>query len=831
MLHRSFVLRQFTHSGSQTAVFVSCVALAIVTVIALNGFRASVNDEMIQDARALHGGDIIIHSHQESSAPLSSAIAALEKRGDVKSTIAVGFYSVVRAVGREDSRLSSLKVTGPGYPFYGRVELASGRPFEDVLVQGSAIVERALLDRLGLQVGDRLHVGSTILTIRDVVLFEPDRPVNLFAFGPRVFAPVDDLEAMDLIKKGSRIQYDTLIQVMDPQRVVRIADELRSLAIEGQERVDTFRTAESRVKKFFDNFLFFLGLVSTFTLLLSGIGIQSTLGAFLREKERSIAIMKTVGATSRFIVIQFTVVLGGLGMLGTLVGLACGSLLQIYLPSLFRGLIPIGVKASFSLWSLTEGLVLGTVVVGLFAFLPLYRIKDLKPSAIFRKEVVADTSCRPTWFAALVVFLVFGGMVLLRLRDLQVGLWFMGGVAGLISATALLAQAVLWVLKRMRVSSLVVKQASRGLFRPGNATRSIIVTLAASLSILFSMYLIEANIDSSFVRSYPPDAPNVFLLDIQSAQLAEFSEALGGEAEYYPVVRGRVAAINGVAVDLDRERQSKRDNLAREFNLTYRERLLEDEQLVDGKSLFHPDWEGVQVSVLDTVTEMTPMKVGDVISFRVQGVPMEAKVSSIRTRNGGLIQPFFYFVFQESALKDAPQTVFTALRVPREQIASLQNRIVTRFPNVSVIDVTQTVSSLANIMHKLSGITRFFTLFSMMAGLLIVIGSIFATRFDRIRESVYFKILGARNSFILSVFTTESLILGLVSGLLALLLSQVGSWVISARVLGIPYRPFWGASLVMILATMLLVAVVGIVSSLSILKQKPVIFLREHAEE
>jgi putative ABC transport system permease protein len=315
------------------------------------------------------------------------------------------------------------------------------------------------------------------------------------------------------------------------------------------------------------------------------------------------------------------------------------------------------------------------------------------------------------------------------------------------------------------------------------------------------------------------------------AQLAELSEALGGGAEYYPVVRGRVAAINGVAVDLDQERQSRRDNLAREFNLTYRERLLEDEKLVEGKSLFHSDWEGVQVSVLDTVTEMTPMKVGDVISFKVQGVPMEAKVSSIRTRNGGLIQPFFYFVFQESALKDAPQTVFTALRVPREQIASLQNRIVARFPNVSVIDVTQTVSSLASIMHKLSGIARFFTLFSMMAGLLIVISSIFATRFDRIRESVYFKILGARNAFILSVFTTESLILGLVSGLLALLLSQAGSWIISARVLGIPYRPFWGASLVMILATMLLVAGVGIVSSLSILRQKPVIFLREHAEE
>lgn len=831
MLHKSFIVRQLTHSGNQTLVFVLCVALAIVTVVALNGFRRSVNRTMVEDARVLLAGDILIHSRREISEPLFNAVQTLEKRGEVRSTRTYAFYSVVRAVGREESLLSALKVVGAGYPFYGRVELESGRPLEEVLVQGGAIVERALLDRLSLRIGDRLHVGSATLTIRDVVLSEPDRPVNLFTFGPRVFASIEDLDAMDLMRKGSRIHHDILIQVEDPREVPRIAEELRSFAVRDQERIDTFRTAESRVKKFFDNFLFSLSLVSIFTLLLAGIGIQSALGAFLREKERSIAIMKTVGATSRFITAQFMAVLSILGVVGTLVGLVCGSLLQFVLPSLFRGLIAGDVEVSFSLWSFGEGLVLGTVVVMLFAFLPLYGTKHLKPGVIFRKEQPATPQGWPTLLAVSTIFLIFTGMVLWQLEDIRAGLWFTAGVLGLITIAAVMTQLGLWGLKKGRVSSLIARQALKGLFRPGNATRSIIVTLSCSLAILFSIYLIEQNIDATFIRSYPPDAPNVFFLDIQPTQVAEFSETLGSEAEYYPVVRGRITAINGVDLDLDQERKSRGDNLARELNLTYRDRLLDDESLIQGQDLFRGDWEGLQVSVLDTVTDMRPMKVGDVIHFKIQGAPIEARVSSIRTRSGGLIQPFFYFVFQESVLKDAPQTIFAALRVPREQISSLQNRMVARFPHVSVIDVTQTVSTLAEIMHKLSRITRFFTAFSMLAGLLIIISSILATRLDRIRESVYFKILGARNGFVLRVFTLESLIIGLVSGFLAFLLSQTGSWIISSRLLKISYSLYPGASLLMILTTMLLVAGVGGLSSLSILKQKPVNFLREQEED
>jgi putative ABC transport system permease protein len=568
-----------------------------------------------------------------------------------------------------------------------------------------------------------------------------------------------------------------------------------------------------------------------FTLLLAGLGIQSALRALLKEKEATIAIMKAVGATSSFITSQFLVVLGVLGLTGTLTGLAFGSLVQVCLPALFRGLIPQGVEPTFSVRIIFEGFFLGTGVVALFAFLPLQQLKHIKPSAIFRKEDSLPPRGLPSWLVGSAILLLFTGLALWQLNDFQIGLLFVFCAAAFLSVAAMTTRLLLLALKRARPRSLVTRQALRGLFRPRSATHSIVVTLTASLSILFSIYLLEQNLDETFIRSYPSNLPNVFFLDIQPVQLEAFSEELGMDAEYYPVVRGSVTEINGTPIDPEEESRKRGDNFAREFNLTYRDHLLRDESLVEGRSLFREDGQEIQVSVLDTVVKMKAMKVGDRIGFKIQGIPMEARISSIRTREGELFQPFFYFVFQEDVLKDAPQTIFTALRIEPDRIASVQSRIVSRFPNVTVVDVTQTVSALGNVMHRLSTITRFFTLFSMSAGILILVSSVFSTRYSRIREAVYFKILGAPKLFVLRVFALENALIGLLSALLALLLSQAGCKIITGNLLDIPYKPFPWASFILVVGTVSLVTTVGLLSSLSILKHKPVAFLREQTEE
>ena len=357
------VRRQLTGSLHQAAIFVLCVVLSLVTLVSLSGFSRSVHSSFLKDARQLHAADIIIHAHSPLSQPLLLELSALEKQRKIVSARTYEFYSIVRTTKGDASLLSSLKVVDPGYPFYGSVQLSSARPFGDVMTPGSIVVEQALLDRLHLGIGDRVRIGKAAFTIRDTVLLEPDQPVNFFSLGPRVFIPGHDLAALELVGQGSRVDYTLLVKVIDQKDLDRVALRLKAVSLSGFERVETFRTAESGVKRFFDNFLFFLNLIGIFTLLLAGIGIQSSLTAFLAEQERTIAIMKAVGAGSPFIIRNYFALVFVLGSIGTAIGLGASFLLERLLPGLFQGLLPASIELTISGAAVAEGVVLGCVVV------------------------------------------------------------------------------------------------------------------------------------------------------------------------------------------------------------------------------------------------------------------------------------------------------------------------------------------------------------------------------------------------------------------------------------------------------------------------------------
>jgi putative ABC transport system permease protein len=842
MLDIHLVRRQIAGSRHQAFVFVLCVALSLVTLVSLSAFSRSVHMTFLKDARALHGADIIIHSHAPLSSSLVNELAALSKQGHVESARVYEFYSVVRAIRghsasrrhdegeQPDTLFSNLKVVEPGYPFYGTIVLASGKPFSEVLTRGGIIVEQLLLDRLSLRPGDSLKIGDAVFVIKDVVLQEPDRPVNFFSLGPRIFISSRDLASLDLVGKGSRVNYTVLARVGNQSDLDRITKQLRSASSKDAERVDTFQTAESGIKRFFDNFLFFLNLIGIFTLLLAGIGIQSSLTAFLREQERTIAIMKAIGARGGFIILHYSAVVVSLGLAGTILGLAASNLLERVLIGLFQGLLPSGIEAGISAASMLEGLVLGSVVVMLFTLHPLRQLLSVRPRAIFGKVDQTQHGLFP-WLFILANVFFFSVMVMWKLREIRTGAYFVLGLALLITISFVCADGLLRVLKRKPVGSLVFRQALKGLFRPGNATRSIIVTLTASLVVISSLTLVQRNLDETFVRSYPPDSPNLFFVDIQTSQKDRFAQALGMDAIYYPVVRGTVLSVNSEQINREKESQKRGDNLGREFNLTYREHLLGDERIVAGGDLFRPDWTDTQVSIMDTVAKMRAMKIGDTIVLRVQGIPISARISSIRTRTHASLQPFFYFVFQEATLKDAPQTLFTAIRIEKGRVPALQNRMATLFPNVSIIDVTETIGVFARIMTRLSRIVNFFTLFSVAAGVLIIVSSVFATRYARVQEAVFFTILGARSRFVLAVFAAENLFIGLASGLLAFVLSQTTTFIICKYALDVPFASFIGVNLAIVGITMIVVIAAGLGASVPALHQKPAAFLREQAEE
>ncbi|MBX3012740.1 MAG: ABC transporter permease [Caldilineaceae bacterium] len=830
--HPTFIRRQLTSTGNQSLVLISCVALAMVTLVALRGFGDSVNRALLRDARALQAADIVIDSNFPLSAPLQQAIQQLVTTGEAEAANLYEFLSVVRVATGEATLLANLKVVDPGYPFYGTVTLASGRAFHTVLQPGVVVVAPEVLERLQLQVGDTLRIGQATLTIGDVVTFEPDRPVTLFTLGPRIFIPSADLAALDLVKEGSRVNYTVLLQLSMEAQLNSVTEQLRAVR-EPQEEVENYRSARSGVQRFFDNLLLFLGLVAIFTLLLAGIGIQSALTALLRERSQTIAVIKTMGASGRFVTVNWLAVVLLLGLVGTVLGIAAGFCLALWLPQLLGNLLPSNLQLTISLRTLGEGILLGLVVVTCFTFLPIYQLDELKPNFIFRKENPPFVWRLPYLLVLLGLVAFFVAMVFWQLQRFWLSLYFIGSVLGLLALAALLTYGALWLIQRLPLSSLIFRQALRGLFRPRNATHSIIVTLSAALAVIFSIYLLEQNLKAAFVAAYPADAPNVVFLDLQPDQLPTFDQLLDQPVEYYPVIRATILAINGQTIHMAQEEQRPGDNLARTFNLTYRDDLLADEAIVQGGTLFPTTpltdhQPRVPVSLLDELRELYPFALGDQITFRIQGVPLEAVVTSIRTRTAAEdFRPFFLFVFPTAVLQSAPQTIFTATQLPPAQIGPLRNRIVAALPNVTVIDITETITNAALVAERLVQIIRFFTLFSVLAGVLIVVSSIFATRQARIQEAVYYKVLGARRRFVQQVFMVENLLLGLISALLALLMAQIGSWALCHYLFAINYHPAPGASLGLLLATIVLVVGVGMAASGAILRSKPILILRE----
>ncbi|RJQ55662.1 MAG: FtsX-like permease family protein [Desulfobacteraceae bacterium] len=831
MIHSGFIMREIARSSKQAVVFCLCVALSLTSLTAFSGFSKSVYRTLSADARKLHAADIIVHSHEKLSDELDRAISAEIREGAAVRTRYYEFYSVVRTADDRASVLSNVKIVEKEYPFYGEVVLNSGRPFQEMLKAGQAVVEQPLLDRLGIGIGAPLKVGYTTLIVADVVVSEPDRPVSVFSFGPRVFVSSRDLDAVGLVETRSRINHQTLLKVPDERRTDAVFTRLRQAAQNDGVRVDTFRTARTRVKRFLDNFIFFLNLIGIFILIISGVGIQNTLTAFFNEKQQTIAVMKAVGASSRQVIRHFVPVVFLLGVLGTSIGISAGIGVQFGLARLLAAFFPSGITPSVSWSGIAESLALGFAVMALFTFLPLHRLKELRPVMIFRKETAFPHKRRAVYAFAAGFMLFFFGLVMRHMQNLRFGIYFAAAVIGLILISALSARLLLWILKRIPIRQMVVRQAVKGLFRQGNATQAVIVTLTASLSVIFAIYLIEQNLDATYVTSYPADAPNLYVLDIQPSQREAFAALVAQPMTFHPVVRAQVTAINDKPIDRRAESVKRNDNLGRTFNLTYRQNLLDDEQIIRGRRLFRSDWNEPQVSVLDTVLEMHEMKIGDTIGFNIQGVPLTARISSIRTRITDSLNPFFYFVFEEKTLQPAPQTIFTALKVPKDRIGPLQSRMVKAFPNISVIDLSATIQVFARILEKLSTIVRGFSILSMAAGILILISAVFATRSERITESVYYKILGARRSFVGKVFALEILVLSLLSAMLALFMSQTIAFLVCRYSLDIAYHPFLFSCGLITGAALLVIITVGLIPTRSILAKKPIAYLREQPDE
>jgi len=838
----AMAVREMRASWRRLLFFFICLSIGVGSIVAIRSVIQSVRGVFAGEARGLISADLIISSNQ----PFDDAITARigERLDAVKATshLSVEVATMVRAAdpSRTATRMVELRAVEKGFPHYGTLKLAGEQPFDYSLLQGFGVIVRPeLLAQLGLQVGDRLLIGTQPFTIRGILEGEPGRRMGAFSLGPRVFASYDDVRTTGLLTYGSRASYQRLVKVADAgfdPLVKSLRDDFASSFV----RFRSYKATEDDIGEDFARAENYLSLVGLVIVILGGIGVSSVTRVFVQQKIRSIAILKCLGGRSGQLLTIYMTQVVALGLVGSAFGVLLAGAAIASIPSTLAAGAMAGVSVDYSLTpgAVAQGFGIGVLVSVLFSVVPLLEIRDVKPSLLLRAEkakrkfdivqiavvagVIAGLVALTVWQAG---SLRIGGIVAIGFAAAALVLHFAG--LGLIKAIQPLSQATWFPLRH------AVLQLSR----PGSQANIVLLAVGLGSFFIVGVRSLQENLISEFTVNLSPDLPDMFLLDVQQDQVAGMTALLKRwqrpstpEPRLLPVLRARVTGVRGQELWLERYEDVRgRGSLAREYTITYRPALERNETVIAGDFWdATPSAQG-EVSIEESLRERFRINIGDTVRFDVMGRVIEARVSSVRrvdwsdSRAGG-----FMFVFRPGLLEQAPHGFISFFRGPEDggDRAKLQGELVTRFPNVSVIDGREMLMTLRTIIENVTLAVTVVGSLVVLSGLLILIGAVAMTKFRRLYEAAIFKTLGATRRTIASVLLLEYGVLGALAGTIGSVGAIALTWGISRFALEIPWTPMPLISLSGIVISSVLVALVGVTASWEVLHKKPLATLR-----
>lgn len=829
------IIRDIKFNKAQSILFILCLVFSIGTFISVDSIKYSIQNYVEKDSKALAGGDIIIESRREYSENITNYLNLLKRNPEIKVVNSLEFTTLVYNLNNNNSQLIEVEVLDSGYPLYGNVILENNNSFEEYFKKDFIITERNLIQLLNSNKDDNYKIGNHTFKITEFLISQPDVPLDLFKLGPKVLINSENLEEINLVGDKSRVDYNTYIKIESDTLREQIYTDLNKIKNE-RERIQYYYEEGNSLERFVDNFLFFIKLISIFIIFLSSVALTSILKSLLNELESTIAIKKVIGENSKSILKYYLSFVTVLSILGFFLSILFSYLLSKIFPIVFEGLIPKEISLNISIISIFTGLIITIFVVALFTYLPLSNIKSIRPYSIFRKEEINRNDKKNITITYSIIALFFGLLIFFELGELTESIYIILGIIIILLVLYILSFISLYLIKfiKNKINFLSLKLAINGLSRIGSKTNLIILSISLSLTLIFSLVFIEANLQNQFVAAFPDNSPNLFLLDIPKDDITGVRNLIPTEIEVYPVIRAPILEINGKSIKQINEELGPGEPVTRDFSITYTN-LLKTEKIIDSyddeNKMFVEEWKYnnvVQVSVLDDIAQRLNLKLGDEILFSVQGIELKAKVVSFRTRTEEGVNAFFYFTFEEEVLKNAPQTVFATARVETNEITKYQNIIAKEYPQITVINGESTAKTIGDIIERLSSTVSFFTLFSLIGGILILISSIYATNIQRIKESVYYKLVGANKKLITKIFLLEYFIIGFLSSLIAVVFSLLVSFGISTFFLEINFTWLIYEAFTYLGITIIIIMIIGFISIRRAINKKPIEYIREN---
>ena len=769
--------------------FLITLVLSLATYLTLDSIQQSVDTYINDNQRALVGGDLILNSKQDWP---SEILAQVETVADTQIVYDYQFSAMV--VTDEQTLLASVKAVSPAYPLYGEAELASGQPLWQQLSAANVVVAPEVLNSLNASVGDQITIGDAEFIISDVLTKEPDRPLTAFGFGGRVLMHQDALAATNLLGQRSRINYRIELagapELMAVQRdkLTQILNNYPDIELSDAESADT------SVSRISDNVLMFLKLLVIAVLLLSAVAMYGVITAFVTKQQSSNAIRLALGEPLKSLKRSYYQLLIVTTIIACVAAVIVSfGLLKVGQPYLIA-ILPADVGLAINPISAIKTIIIALVLTLLIAQRGLSTLSSTKPATLLNQGASTNSQNLP-WYRSLP--LLWYGLMLVGLyvffayevNSLLLGAQLLVGLTAFVAIFWLLARGWLWLLTKFANHSNISwmqRIAIHNLARKGNQSALFFVTLSLSVAVLTLITTLNHSINAQFINAYPEDAPNLFLLDIQSDQHDEINNIIAAPVSYYPVIRARVVTANNIPVQ-DIEPADGFDDPARVFNLSYADTVMDTEFITDAvenDKLYTPiktsDNDPAQtvapLSILDTAASLLNVGMGDQVRFNIQGIEIVGQITSIRSRYEKGPSPYFYFLFEPEVLAAAPQIQFATARVAADDIPKLQGQLVREFPAVTTIDGTAIAEQVQELVVQMSRLVYVFTLLALLTGIMVLISSLLSTSQDRMKDSASFRLLGMQKRDLYMLNILELGILGISAALFAVIIANIGAW-------------------------------------------------------
>ena len=772
------------------------VTLAVAALTSVGFFADRLQGGLQRDALQLLGGDVVL----ASDAPTPAAFVQRAQALGLQTASSMGFPTMARASDAQGgaAKLVALKSVQPGYPLRGRMTVADAPdkpPYTtpEIPVRGEVWLDAPLLEALGLQMGDFLSLGDAQLRIGRVITLEPDRGSGFMSFAPRAMINAADIAATGLVQPASRVSYR--FAVAGPAAPVQQFSQWAALEVQNPSvrgvRLESLDSGRPEMKQTLERAQKFLNLVALLAALLSAVAVALAARGFAASHLDASALLRVLGQSQRNIALSYTFEFVLVGLFASLLGVALGFAVHYVFVLLLAGLVSSALPAA-SLWPAALGLGVGLTLLLAFGLPPVLQLAQVPPLRVMRRDVGA---LRPASLAVLALGVSgFAALLLVVSSDVQLGLIAVGGFA----AAVLLFAALAWVAVQLLRRSVNEARAPRWLVlatrqiaaRPAYAVVQV-SSLAVGLLALVLLVLLRTDLLASWRQATPADAPNRFVINVQPDQSDAFQQALraAGVAQYdwYPMIRGRLVAVNGEAIGPGRYSEDRAQRLVeREFNLSSAAEVPSHNPVVAGR--WTPQEEGA-ISLEDGIAKTLGLKLGDTLRFDIGGISKDARITSLRKVEWGSMRANFFAMYPVEHLDGVAVTYLAAFRAP--ETAGFDNALVRQFPNITSVDMAATLAQVQSVLDQVIRAVEFLFAFTLAAGLVVLFAAVTATREERAREYAIMRALGARASLLRQVQRAELAGVGLLAGFLASAVAVLVGWALAHYV----FEFTWTASL------------------------------------